>query len=159
MNTQLVHHLLAVFLDEERPKQCESIRRVMCSGEALPAELAQRCLASLPWAELHNLYGPTEAAIDVTYWKCLAEDTRASVPIGKAIANIRLYVVDEAMNPVPVGVPGELCLGGVGLARGYWGQGDLTAARFVPDGLSGRMGERLYRTGDLVRWLVDGNLE
>jgi amino acid adenylation domain-containing protein len=154
-----VPSMLAVFLDEERPKQCESIRRVVCSGEALPAELAQRCLASLPWAELHNLYGPTEAAIDVTYWKCLAEDTRASVPIGKAIANIRLYVVDEAMNPVPVGVPGELCLGGVGLARGYWGRGDLTAERFVPDGLSGRMGERLYRTGDLVLWLVDGNLE
>jgi amino acid adenylation domain-containing protein len=154
-----VPSMLAVFLDEERPKQCKSIRRVVCSGEALPAELAQRCLASLPWAELHNLYGPTEAAIDVTYWKCLAEDTRASVPIGKAIANIRLYVVDEAMNPVPVGVPGELYLGGVGLARGYWGRGDLTAARFVPDGLSGRMGERLYRTGDLVRWLVDGNLE
>jgi amino acid adenylation domain-containing protein len=154
-----VPSMLAVFLDEERPKQCKSIRRVVCSGEALPAELAQRCLASLPWAELHNLYGPTEAAIDVTYWKCLAEDTRASVPIGKAIANIRLYVVDEAMNPVPVGVPGELYLGGVGLARGYWGRGDLTAARFVPDGLSGRMGERLYQTGDLVRWLVNGNLE
>ena len=154
-----VPSMLAVFLDEQRPKQCQSIRRVVCSGEALPAELAQRCLASLPWAELHNLYGPTEAAIDVTYWKCVAEDTRASVPIGKAIANIRLYVVDEAMNPVPLRVPGELCLGGVGLARGYWGRGDLTAERFVPDGLSGRMGERLYRTGDLVRWLEDGNLE
>jgi amino acid adenylation domain-containing protein len=154
-----VPSMLAVFVDEERSKQCKSIRRVVCSGEALPPELARRCLASMPWTELHNLYGPTEAAIDVTYWKCLAEDTRASVPIGKAIANIRVYAVDEGMNPVPVGVPGELCLGGVGLARGYWGRGDLTAERFVPDGLSGRMGERLYRTGDLVRWLADGNLE
>jgi amino acid adenylation domain-containing protein len=154
-----VPSMLAVFLDEERPKQCKSIRRVVCSGEALPLELARQCLASMPWAELHNLYGPTEAAIDVTYWKCLVQDTRASVPIGKAIANIRLYVVDEAMNPVPLGVPGELCLGGVGLARGYWCQGDLTAERFVPDGLSGRRGERLYRTGDLVRWLEDGNVE
>ncbi len=155
-----VPSMLAVFLeDEERTKQCKSIRRVICSGEALPQELAQRCLASMPWAELHNLYGPTEAAIDVTYWKCLAEDNRASVPIGKAIANIRLFVVDDRMNLVPVGVPGELCLGGVGLARGYWGRGDLTAERFIPDGLSGRMGERLYRTGDLVRWLGDGNLE
>lgn len=154
-----VPSMLAVFLDEERPKQCKSIRRVVCSGEALPPELARRCLAAMPWAELHNLYGPTEAAIDVTYWKCLAGDTRPSVPIGKAIANIRLYVVNEEMNPVPVGVPGELCLGGIGLARGYWGRGELTAERFVPDGLSGRRGERLYRTGDLARWLADGNVE
>jgi amino acid adenylation domain-containing protein len=154
-----VPSMLAVFLDEERPKQCKSIRRVVCSGEALPLELARRCLASMPWAELHNLYGPTEAAIDVTYWKCLADDTHTSVPIGKAIANIRVYVVDKGMEPVSAGVPGELCLGGVGLARGYWGRGDLTAERFVPDGLSGRRGERLYRTGDLVRWLEDGNLE
>jgi amino acid adenylation domain-containing protein len=154
-----VPSMLAVFLDEERPKQCKSIRRVVCSGEALPPELARRCLAAMPWAELHNLYGPTEAAIDVTYWKCMAEDTRASVPIGKAIANMRVYVVDKRLEPVPVGVPGELCLGGVGLARGYWGRGDWTAERFVPDGLSGRWGERLYRTGDMVRWLADGNLE
>jgi amino acid adenylation domain-containing protein len=154
-----VPSMLAVFLDEERPKQCKSIRRVVCSGEALPLELARRCLASMPWAELHNLYGPTEAAIDVTYWKCLADDTRTSVPIGKAIANIRVYVVDRGMEPVSAGVPGELCLGGVGLARGYWGRGDLTAERFVPDALSGGTGERLYRTGDLVRWLQDGNLE
>ena len=154
-----VPSMLAVFLDEERPKQCKSLRQVMCSGEALPPELARRCLASMPWAELHNLYGPTEAAIDVTYWKCLAEDTRASVPIGKPIANMRVLVVDKGMEPVAAGVPGELCLGGVGLARGYWGRGDLTAERFVPDWLSGRAGERLYRTGDLVRWLADGNLE
>jgi amino acid adenylation domain-containing protein len=154
-----VPSMLSVFLDDERSKHCKSVRRVVCSGEALPQELARRCLAGMPWAELHNLYGPTEAAIDVTYWKCLAEDTRASVPIGKPIANIRLYVVDEAMDLVPVGVPGELCLGGVGLARGYWDRGDLTAERFVPDGLSGKTGERLYRTGDLVRWLPDGDVE
>jgi amino acid adenylation domain-containing protein len=154
-----VPSMLAVFLDEERLKQCRSLRRVVCSGEALPQELARRCLASMPWAELHNLYGPTEAAIDVTYWKCLADDTHASVPIGKPIANMRVYVVDKGMEPVPVGVPGELCLAGVGLARGYWGRGDLTAEQFVPDGLSGRRGERFYRTGDLVRWLEDGNLE
>jgi amino acid adenylation domain-containing protein len=154
-----VPSMLAVFLDEERPRQCQSIRRVVCSGEALAEELAQRCLASMPWAELHNLYGPTEAAIDVTYWKCVEDDRHASVPIGKPIANMRVYVVDKGMEAAPVGVPGELCLAGVGLARGYWGRGDLTAERFVPDGLSGRMGERLYRTGDLARWLRDGNLE
>jgi acyl-coenzyme A synthetase/AMP-(fatty) acid ligase/acyl carrier protein len=154
-----VPSMLAVFLDEERVKQCRSLRRVVCSGEALSAELARRCLASMPWVELHNLYGPTEAAIDVTYWKCVIDDPHASVPIGKGIANTRLYVVDDAMEPVPMGVPGELCLAGVGLARGYWGRGDLTAERFVPDGLSGRSGERLYRTGDLVRWQADGNLE
>jgi amino acid adenylation domain-containing protein len=154
-----VPSMLSVFLDEERLKQCRSVRRVVCSGEVLSQELARRCLAAMPWAELHNLYGPTEAAIDVTYWKCVAEDTRASVPIGKPISNIRVYVVDEGMEAVPVGVPGELCLGGVGLARGYCGQGDLTAERFVPDRLSGRSGERLYRTGDLARWLADGNVE
>jgi amino acid adenylation domain-containing protein len=154
-----VPSMLAVFLDEKRLKQCKSLRRVVCSGEALPQELARRCLVGMPWAELHNLYGPTEAAIDVTYWKCLAEDAHASVPIGKPIANIRVYVVDEAMEPVPVGVPGELLLAGVGLARGYWGRGDLTAERFLPDGLSGRSGERVYRTGDLARWLPDGNIE
>ncbi len=154
-----VPSMLAVFLNEERVKQCRSLRQVVCSGEALPADLARHCLASMPWVRLHNLYGPTEAAIDVTYWECLAEDLRPSVPIGKPIANIRLYVVDEAMEPVPLGVPGELCLGGVGLARGYWGRGDLTAERFIPDALSGRSGERLYRTGDLVRWLADGNVE
>lgn len=154
-----VPSMLAVFLDEERPTQCKSLRRVVCSGEALPRELARRCLACMPWAELHNLYGPTEAAIDVTYWKCIAEDKRASIPIGRAIANMRVYVVDAELEPVPIGVAGELCLGGVGLARGYCGRGDLTAERFVPDGLSGKSGERLYRTGDLVRWLEDGNLE
>ncbi|HZD94520.1 MAG TPA: AMP-binding protein, partial [Candidatus Sulfotelmatobacter sp.] len=155
-----VPSMLAVFLDDDkRAKASRSLRRVMCSGEALPAELARRCLASMPWVELHNLYGPTEAAIDVTYWKCLADDIHASVPIGKPIANMRVYVVDDAMEPVPLGVPGELCLAGVGLARGYWGRGDLTAERFVPDGLSGRLGERMYRTGDLARWLADGNVE
>jgi acyl-coenzyme A synthetase/AMP-(fatty) acid ligase/acyl carrier protein len=154
-----VPSMLAVFLNEERVKQCKSLRQVVCSGEALPADLARHCLASMPWVKLHNLYGPTEAAIDVTYWKCQAEDPRPSVPIGKPIANIRLYVVDEAMEPVAVGVPGELCLGGVGLARGYWSRGDLTAERFVPDALSGKSGERLYRTGDLVRWLADANVE
>jgi amino acid adenylation domain-containing protein len=154
-----VPSMLAVFLDGGRPSQCASIRRVICSGEALPVELARQCLESMPWAELHNLYGPTEAAIDVTYWKCRANESRANVPIGKAISNIRLYVVSEEMQPTPLGVPGELCLAGVGLARGYWGRGDLTAERFIPDSLSGRSGERLYRTGDLARWLPDGQLE
>jgi acyl-coenzyme A synthetase/AMP-(fatty) acid ligase/acyl carrier protein len=151
--------MLSVFLDDEQVKQCRSLRRVICSGEALGAELARRCLASMPLAELHNLYGPTEAAIDVTYWKCLAEDSHASVPIGRPIANIQVYVVDAGMEPVPLGVPGELCLAGVGLARGYWGRGDLTAERFVPDRVSGRSGERLYRTGDLARWQGDGTVE
>lgn len=154
-----VPSMLSVFLNDVRAKQCHSIRQVMCSGEALPAELARRCLGAMPWADLNNLYGPTEAAIDVTYWKCLSEDNRSNVPIGKAIANIRLYVIDKGMEPVPIGVPGELCLAGVGLARGYWGRGDLTAERFIPDGLSGKSGERLYRTGDLVRRLPDGNVE
>jgi amino acid adenylation domain-containing protein/non-ribosomal peptide synthase protein (TIGR01720 family) len=136
---------------------CPALRQVMSSGEALPADLQRAFLAQHP-ARLHNLYGPTEAAIDVSAWEC-REDGQASVPIGKPIANTALHVLDGKLEPVPVGVLGELHIGGVGLARGYLRRPSLTAERFVPDPFSPDPGARLYCTGDLARWRRDGVLE
>ncbi|MDC0766868.1 non-ribosomal peptide synthetase [Streptomyces sp. HD] len=156
-----VPSMLRVFLDDPAAGQARGIlRRIVCSGEALPSELAERCAESLPGTELHNLYGPTEAAVDVTAWPC-ADGTRSaagSVPIGRPVWNTRTLVLDAALRPVPPGVPGELYLGGAQLARGYLRRPGLTADRFVADPY-GPPGARLYRTGDLVRWTVQGALE
>ncbi|MFG1811491.1 amino acid adenylation domain-containing protein [Streptomyces sp. NPDC049040] len=152
-----VPSMLAVFLGEEDAGRCGSLRRIICSGEELPVDLALRTLEALPGAELHNLYGPTEAAIDVTAFHCTAERLagRARVPIGAPIDNMRVHVLDERAEPLPVGVPGELHLAGVGLAHGYLRRPELTAEKFV----TGPGGQRLYRTGDLARWRPDGTLE
>lgn len=157
-----VPSMLRVFLDDDLAagRTGGALRRVLCSGEALPSELAERCSRLLPGAGLHNLYGPTEAAVDVTAWPC-AGGTRSvagSVPIGRPVWNTRTLVLDRALRPVPPGVPGELYLGGVQLARGYLGRPELTAERFVADPF-GPPGGRLYRTGDLARWTADGVLE
>jgi amino acid adenylation domain-containing protein len=133
------------------------LRRVMASGEALPPEMVRRFHALLPGVELHNLYGPTEASVDVSFWP--VEPSPARVPIGRPIANLRLHVADRNLRPQPIGVPGELLIGGIGLARGYLRRPELTAAAFVPDPFGGEAGGRLYRTGDLVRTLADGNIE
>ncbi|MCX4090722.1 non-ribosomal peptide synthase/polyketide synthase, partial [Nocardia sp. alder85J] len=131
------------------------LRQVFASGEALPAPTAQR-LRELTGARLHNLYGPTEAAVDVTYHEVTGSDT-VVVPIGRPIWNTRVYVLDARLHPVAPGVPGELYLAGVQLARGYLGRADLSADRFVADPFS-VTGERMYRTGDLVAWTADGEL-
>jgi amino acid adenylation domain-containing protein len=154
-----VPSMLRVFLEEEGLEACRSLRRVVCSGEALPHELQERFFARLPWAELHNLYGPTEAAVDVTYWACRRGDERLTVPIGRPVANTQMYVLDSRLEPVPIGASGELYIGGVQVGRGYIGRDELTAERFVPDPFSSVPGARLYKTGDLARHLPDGAIE
>ena len=149
--------LLQLFIDEPLVAECTSLRRLFSGGEALPAELRNRVLARLPAVQLHNRYGPTETAINVTHWQCAASDGERS-PIGRPLGNVICRVLDEQFNPLPAGVPGELCIGGIGLARGYLGRAGLTAERFVADPL-GAAGTRLYRTGDRARWNADGVLE
>ncbi|MCC4291216.1 amino acid adenylation domain-containing protein [Halomonas aquamarina] len=151
-----VPSMLQAFLAHGEVEACTSLTRMVCSGEALPAELQNQVFARLPQVALYNLYGPTEAAIDVTHWTC-QDDGRNQVAIGQPIAGIRTYVLDGDLNLAPPGVAGELYLGGIGLARGYLHRPDLTAERFVADPFA--QGERLYRTGDLVRWREDGQLE
>ena len=151
-----VPSMLQAFLAHGEVEACISLTRLVCSGEALPAELQNQVFARLPHTALYNLYGPTEAAIDVTHWAC-KDDGRNHVAIGQPIAGIRTYVLDGDLDLAPPGVAGELYLGGVGLARGYLHRPDLTSERFVADPFV--QGERLYRTGDLVRWRDDGQLE
>ncbi len=156
-----VPSMLAVFLDAvPETASLSSLRRVICSGEALPAATSERAAARFG-CEIHNLYGPTEAAVDVTAWPC-AETGRAAaggiVPIGRPIANVQTYVLDDRLEPVPIGTPGELFLAGVQLARGYLAVPGLTAERFLPSPF-GPPGARMYRTGDLVRFQPDGVID
>ncbi len=167
-----VPSMLRAFLEGADVSGCASLRRVICSGEALPYELQQRFFTTLS-AELHNLYGPTEAAVDVSAWACQRELDTSSVPIGHPIANTEFYILDRHMHRMPIGVPGELYIGGVQLARGYHRRPDLTAARFVPcpwsvvssqlqgttDNGQRTTDNRLYRTGDLCRYRPDGAIE
>ncbi|HKV36649.1 MAG TPA: amino acid adenylation domain-containing protein [Pyrinomonadaceae bacterium] len=154
-----VPSMLAVFLEEQGVEAAAAkLRRVICSGEALSADLMERFFARLPGVDLHNLYGPTEAAVDVTAWKCeVRGDGR--VPIGRPVANTTMYVVDTRQELVGVGVPGELYIGGVQVGRGYLNRPSLTAERFIPDPYSAEPGARMYRTGDVARWLADGEIE
>nr|WP_282601189.1 non-ribosomal peptide synthetase [Ralstonia pseudosolanacearum] len=154
-----VPSMLQLFLDQVEAGRCQGLRRILCSGEALPHALQQRSLVRFPHSELHNLYGPTEAAIDVTSWRCDAERHPGIVPIGRPIANTQIYVLDAYQQPVPLGVTGEIYIGGVGVARGYLNRPELTAERFVANPFHGEGRERMYRTGDLGRWLPDGSLE
>ncbi|MDJ0800853.1 MAG: amino acid adenylation domain-containing protein [Calothrix sp. MO_167.B12] len=176
-----VPSMLQVFLEEQNLEHCNCLKRVICSGEALPWKLQERFFERLE-CELHNLYGPTEAAIDVTHWKCQRESSLRKVPIGLPIANTQLYILDSYLQPVPIGVPGELHIGGVQIARGYLNRPELTKQKFVPNPFQ-NMGsgtdasdanllelkeksqfnlhnsQRLYKTGDLVKYLPDGNIE
>ncbi|WP_344016875.1 amino acid adenylation domain-containing protein, partial [Kitasatospora atroaurantiaca] len=144
-----VPSLLLVFLAEPDAANCGGLRRVFCSGEALPREAVHEFHRTLPDVPLHNLYGPTEAAVDVTRHTCVAGGT-GPVPIGKPAWNTRVYVLDTTLRPCPPGIPGELYLAGVQLATNYHAQPALTASRFVADPY-GAVGSRMYRTGDLVR--------
>ncbi|MBA3947366.1 MAG: amino acid adenylation domain-containing protein, partial [Herpetosiphonaceae bacterium] len=154
-----VPSMLQAFLDEPQVSRCRSLRRVICSGEALSLEVQNRCLQQLPYAALHNLYGPTEAAVDVSVWTCRGDSKYHSVPIGRPIANTQLYVLDQQLQPAPIGIPGELYIAGYNVGRGYLERPAMTAERFVPHPWSSAPGARMYRTGDLARWLPDGMIE
>ena len=153
-----VPSMLQVFLEEKGVERCHSLKRVICSGEALPYELQERFLTKLG-ADLHNLYGPTEAAVDVTYWACKQKSEHNIVPIGYPVANTQIYILDPRLQPVPIGVPGELHIGGIQVARGYLNRPELTAEKFIPDPYSHEPGARLYKTGDLARYLSNGAIE
>jgi amino acid adenylation domain-containing protein len=153
--------LLYVLMEREGFDEAfRPMRILVTGGEVVPADLPGRLHARLsPGARIQNRYGPTEATISVTCWTCRPGIEERVLPIGRPIAGAEVYVLDPAMGPVPVGVPGEIYLGGVSLARGYLHRPELTAEKFVPDPFSIRPGERLYRTGDLARYRPDGALE
>ncbi|MBG4307129.1 non-ribosomal peptide synthase/polyketide synthase [Pseudomonas aeruginosa] len=151
-----VPSMLQAFLQDEDVVSCTSLKRIVCSGEALPADAQQQVFAKLPQAGLYNLYGPTEAAIDVTHWTCV-EEGKDAVPLGRPLAPLAWLNLDGSQEPVPVGVLGELYLAGRGLARGYHQRPGLTAERFVASPFVA--GERMYRTGDLARYRADGVIE
>ncbi len=155
-----VPSMLHAFLDEPDLDRCRRLKRVICSGEAISPELVRRFESRFAVLDvpLHNLYGPTEAAVDVTAWPCDAASVRSVVPIGKPIANTELYILDQRLQPMPIGFAGELFIGGAGVGRGYLNRPGLTAEKYVPDPF-GRAGARLYRTGDLSRYRPDGTIE
>jgi amino acid adenylation domain-containing protein len=167
-----VPSMLRAFLADSGASRCTSLRDVMASGEALPPTLVAQFNAMLPAARLHNLYGPTECAVDVSHWSCPRAGAPSVVPIGFPVSNTRLYVLDAAGEPTPLGVPGELYIAGVQVGMGYHRRPQLTAERFVPDpfatGLASDVATapashvataRMYRTGDRARWLPDGTVE
>jgi len=155
---QLVPSLLRVLLEKREFEHCKSLKRVFCGGEELPIDL-QRSFFSRMSSHLYNLYGPTESAIDATMWACKPEDTRDRVPIGRPIANTQIYILDQFLHPLPIGVAGELHIGGVGLARGYLNQPELTAKKFIAHPFSSEVDARLYKSGDAARYLPDGSIE
>ncbi|MEH2442404.1 amino acid adenylation domain-containing protein [Nostoc sp.] len=155
---QLVPSLLQMLLEQEEFKTCKSLKRVFCGGEALPVVLQERFFDQLN-TDLYNLYGPTEACIDATFWNCRGGIRQQVVPIGRPIANTQLYILDKHLQPLPIGVPGEMYIGGDGLARGYLNRPELTQEKFIPNPFSDAKSERLYKTGDLARYLSDGNIE
>ena len=150
--------LLKLFLEEDGATSCDTLQRFICSGEAIPASIEKRFFESFEKAELHNLYGPSEAAVDVIFWACQSSGDRQYVPIGRPIANIQVFILDRFMQPVPVGIPGELYIAGIGLARGYLKRPELTETKFRPNPFCDQKGT-IYKTGDLARYLADGTIE
>nr|ABB80392.1 nonribosomal peptide synthetase - polyketide synthase hybrid [Lysobacter lactamgenus] len=154
-----VPSMLAVFLQADGVERCAGLRRVICSGEALPGASVRLLHKRLPQTAIHNLYGPTEAAIEATAWTCPRDFAGDTVPIGRPIANARIYLLDPRRQPVPLGAVGELYIGGVGVARGYLNRPELTDERFLPDPFAADPDARMYRSGDLARHLAGGDIE
>jgi amino acid adenylation domain-containing protein/FkbM family methyltransferase len=171
---QFVPAMLQIFLDAPGVAQCRSLKRVFFGGEPLSTKLKERFFSQFA-ASLHNLYGPTETAMNATTWTCAPGQPERLVPIGRPLPNVQVYVADAQLRPVPIGVAGELYVGGAGVGRGYLNRPSLTAERFVPcaderrrtkdEGpdssfvLRHSSGDRLYRTGDLARYRADGAIE
>ncbi|HWP42473.1 MAG TPA: amino acid adenylation domain-containing protein, partial [Blastocatellia bacterium] len=153
-----VPSLFEIFLGEKEVGVCRSLKLVFSGGEALPVALKEKFFEKVE-GKLYNQYGPTEAAVDATCYFCERGVWQATVPIGRPIGRIQTYILDRHLQPVPIGVPGELHIGGVGLAQGYLRRPDLTAERFIPNPFSDQPGGRLYKSGDLARYLPDGNIE
>ena len=153
-----VPSMLAIFLGDKNSSTCHSLKRVICSGEALTKALQDKFFSLLS-AGLHNLYGPTEAAVDVTYWHCEQNSAMATVPIGYPVDNTQIHILDQFGAPVPVGIPGELFIGGVQVARGYLNREDLTRERFIDHPFSNVPNRKLYKTGDVARYLEGGAIE
>ncbi len=155
---QLVPSLLQMLLEQGGIENCQLLKRVFCGGEILPVALQEKLLSQLN-VNLCNLYGPTECCIDVTFWNCQREMYGQRIPIGRPISNTQIYILDSNLQSLPVGIPGELHIGGAGLARGYLNRPELTQEKFIPNPFSNYPDSRLYKTGDLARYLPDGNIE
>jgi amino acid adenylation domain-containing protein len=148
--------MLYVYVKEEK-NRLSGLRQIFCCGEALTKKQVEMFGSLTENIRLINLYGPTEATVDVSYYECLKEESSNSIPIGKPIDNISLYIIGSNNQLQPIGVAGELCISGVGLARGYLNKAELTKEKFIENPFI--KGERMYKTGDLARWLTDGNIE
>jgi len=153
-----VPSLLQFLVEEPAFDDSLALRAVMCGGEALPTQVVER-FQRRSKATLYNVYGPTETIIDSTCWLCEGASHYSSSPIGRPIPNARIYILNNALRPLPIGVAGQMHIGGVGLARGYLNRPELTAEKFIPDPFSAEPGARMYKTGDLARYLPGGNIE
>jgi amino acid adenylation domain-containing protein len=153
-----VPSLLRPLVEEPAFAESLALRAVMCGGEALAPQIVTR-FHSRSKAKLYNVYGPTETIIDSTYWPCEEGNSTSAIPIGRPIPNAQVYILDDLLRLLPIGVAGNLYIGGVGLARGYVGRPDLTGEKFIPDPFGSEPGARLYNTGDITRYRPDGNIE
>jgi len=151
--------LYSLLLAQAKTQQLESLQVVIVAGESCPRELPDRHHSLLPRTALFNEYGPTEGTVWSSVYEFRFQGLGTTVTIGRPIANTQIYLLDRYLQPVPIGVPGELYIGGAGLARGYLNRPDLTEEKFIPHPFSSEPGARLYKTGDLARYLPDGNIE
>ncbi|HAA31666.1 MAG TPA: non-ribosomal peptide synthetase, partial [Cyanobacteria bacterium UBA8553] len=151
--------LYALLLEQANSQQLVSLQTVIVAGESCTQELVERHYQCVPQASLFNEYGPTEGTVWSSVYPCPPKELRLQVPIGRPIANTQIYLLDSRLQPVPIGVAGELYISGLGLARGYLNQPELTAQRFIPNPFSNEPGARLYKTGDLARYRTDGSIE
>jgi amino acid adenylation domain-containing protein len=153
-----VPSMMQALIAEPGIEKCNSLRYVLIGAETLPVDLKERILACLS-ADLYNVYGPTETTIDAAMYRCERDSNQSSVPIGRPVGNAQIHLLDDHLQPVPVGVPGMLYIGGEGVARGYLRKPDLTADKFIPNPFSDKPGQRLYKSGDLACYLPDGNID